>query len=67
MLSHFKQQRRNAILRTVLDYELTNCIYDHILNTLNGNLSMNKQQKRNLRRHATTQWTIVANGLRNEN
>lgn len=49
-LPHLTKQQRTKILRTA-HKQLVKCICDCVLNTLNGNVKINDQQKKKLKRH----------------
>ena len=51
-LRHLSKQERDVILRKLLDNSLTKCICECVLNTINGNIDVNKSQKQLLRKHS---------------
>lgn len=58
-LCYLKQEQSRAVLRKA-DISLIRCICECALNILRGNVGINNEQKKQLRKHATTLRRLAA-------
>lgn len=59
-LRYLKKRERNIILRNA-DYSLIKCICECALNTLKGNIALNKNQKQHLRQYVNCLRKLASN------